>query len=267
MKYNEYINGNVWKEKRAKFLELHKYCQSILHKDTSVEAVEVNHLNYDHFGNEREEDLQALCADCHEKIHTTFSYNKSETILVAAANEMTSFYYNSRTNHDGVYMLLLNTISDNFYDGRKLLTYFDHNTTNYFFQNIVQDLMNKNNFVKMYNIFERDIRDVSRYTPKPKVTEATQISFDEFLKLSNEEKNDIELSLGYDEGYDELTNYTFSVKPSDLSTIKSRVNNEYLIKFYKCNVFFNQEGLGSLSAFQWFIDNKTTNYLKYLLSK
>lgn len=66
-KHQEYLNTQVWKEKRNEILERDGYlCQACLKNRAS----EVHHLTYDHFGDEPFFDLISVCRQCHEKIST-----------------------------------------------------------------------------------------------------------------------------------------------------------------------------------------------------
>ena len=287
MNYNKYINSDEWHTRRDAYLSSHPNCESPLHANYSVEATEVNHLTYENMGNEKDEDLQALCEACHKKIHTNFSFDKNRTVEIGALNEMLSFYYNSRKNKDGVWYLFANTISDYFYDGRKLLNVFDNNTSNFFFQNVLQDILNKDKIDELYHLFETKIRNVKSYGyAAPSVTNATttkveepvekkeddfdfdrEYSFSEFLTLSLEEKNEIESHYELDEDYDKDYDYKVDVTDYSLSKLKSFINVNYTTKFYNLNIYFNREGLTTAGTISWFIKSKSSNYLSFLILK
>ena len=64
MDYKKYIKSQEWKEKRQAKLETCDFkceCEG----GCVREATQIHHLHYDTLGNERIEDLQALCAKCH----------------------------------------------------------------------------------------------------------------------------------------------------------------------------------------------------------
>ena len=64
--YIAYLRSDEWKEKRKEFLELANYqCQEC----GKTKTLEVHHLNYSNVGDESDEDVEVLCADCHEDKH------------------------------------------------------------------------------------------------------------------------------------------------------------------------------------------------------
>lgn len=63
--YNEYLASNEWKAKRTLVLMRDDYkCQVC----KVAKAEEIHHLTYSNIYNERLEDLQALCSNCHHQI-------------------------------------------------------------------------------------------------------------------------------------------------------------------------------------------------------
>lgn len=66
MSYYAYINGPVWKQRRASFLMRRgKKCEACGH--TGI--MEVHHRTYDRMGQERDSDLAVLCDPCHTVVH------------------------------------------------------------------------------------------------------------------------------------------------------------------------------------------------------
>lgn len=78
--YKEYIASPIWKRKREDALERARYeCEECgMHK--GARRLEVHHLTYERFKNERPEDLKVLCEKCHPKA------NKEREQAVAARN-------------------------------------------------------------------------------------------------------------------------------------------------------------------------------------
>lgn len=65
--YREYIQSAEWFSKRnAAILRADGKCQI---SGCDRDAEQVHHRHYLNLGNERDEDLMAVCRDCHEKIH------------------------------------------------------------------------------------------------------------------------------------------------------------------------------------------------------
>lgn len=64
--YNDYIHSDKWLERRRQTLLRDGFrCQ----KCGSRRFLHVHHLTYARFGNEKLEDLQTVCKECHETIH------------------------------------------------------------------------------------------------------------------------------------------------------------------------------------------------------
>ena len=72
----DYLNSPKWKYLRQKILIRDGFsCTSC----NSAENLEVHHITYDNWRQEKLEDLTTLCRNCHEQKHqeTGFSYNKT----------------------------------------------------------------------------------------------------------------------------------------------------------------------------------------------
>lgn len=64
-KYEEYLNSNIWKDKRDRVLKRDNYvCQACLRN----KATEVHHKTYKHVFDEPLFELTSVCRSCHEKI-------------------------------------------------------------------------------------------------------------------------------------------------------------------------------------------------------
>lgn len=65
--YSAYIASSAWRERRATVLARDKHrCRAC----GSEDSLHVHHRTYEHFMAEPYEDLVALCATCHEWVHT-----------------------------------------------------------------------------------------------------------------------------------------------------------------------------------------------------
>lgn len=64
--YREYLDSPKWWAKRDQVLER---AQGICEKCEAFKVVHVHHLTYKRLGNERLEDLQAVCLPCHQAYH------------------------------------------------------------------------------------------------------------------------------------------------------------------------------------------------------
>lgn len=64
--YKDYLQSDWWKQRRLRSLRLAGFrCQ----RCGSDAMLQVHHLNYKRLGRERDADLEALCRQCHERIH------------------------------------------------------------------------------------------------------------------------------------------------------------------------------------------------------
>lgn len=71
--YDRYIKSSKWRKKREElFLERGKICE----KCSSGDNIHVHHLHYDNLFDEKLEDLQVLCKECHRKEHPEKDYKK-----------------------------------------------------------------------------------------------------------------------------------------------------------------------------------------------
>lgn len=63
--YKEYLESDIWLEKRNFILSSNPLCEKCHSKFGS----QIHHLTYEHCGNEPREDLMILCKQCHEREH------------------------------------------------------------------------------------------------------------------------------------------------------------------------------------------------------
>lgn len=69
MKYDAYISSPAWRGRRERFFFEHRrICQSCR---TRTGTLELHHISYAHIGDERDDELAALCDHCHEKVHNS----------------------------------------------------------------------------------------------------------------------------------------------------------------------------------------------------
>jgi 5-methylcytosine-specific restriction endonuclease McrA len=65
--YLEYINSDAWREFKASIIaERGKACESCL---ATPQSLDLHHLTYARFKNERREDVKLLCRKCHTAVH------------------------------------------------------------------------------------------------------------------------------------------------------------------------------------------------------
>jgi hypothetical protein len=64
--YDEYINSAAWDRKRKEKMRQVGDCCEICGVSKYTKKLQVHHLTYKHFKNERMDELQVLCPECHE---------------------------------------------------------------------------------------------------------------------------------------------------------------------------------------------------------
>jgi HNH endonuclease len=68
--YQEYLKSDRWREmRRRKLLRCGGICQRCYRSWRDYGFLDVHHLDYRHFGEEREADLIVLCRECHNVEH------------------------------------------------------------------------------------------------------------------------------------------------------------------------------------------------------
>jgi len=65
-RYSEYLDSAEWKELGARIMQR---AGGVCEQCQRRRAVHVHHLTYERAGEEREEDLQAICFNCHDQAH------------------------------------------------------------------------------------------------------------------------------------------------------------------------------------------------------
>lgn len=90
-KYNIYIKSKFWEERKNQYYRTHiKQCIVC----QSYKQITVHHLNYKakEYGKEKDEDLVALCWECHEDFHNKYGVTKN------SHSQFTEFCYNKVNN-------------------------------------------------------------------------------------------------------------------------------------------------------------------------
>jgi len=72
-KYKVYIKSGAWKRRKAQYYQTHpKQCVAC----KNVYRVGLHHINYKRVGRELDEDLVALCWNCHGKYHGIYGVHQ-----------------------------------------------------------------------------------------------------------------------------------------------------------------------------------------------
>ena len=64
--YQRYIKSPAWRRLRC---EVVRRCGGVCERCHEWPVVNIHHLTYDHWGDERLYELVALCFDCHDEAH------------------------------------------------------------------------------------------------------------------------------------------------------------------------------------------------------
>lgn len=75
--YQDYLNSDIWKQKRLKVLNRAKF---VCERCKKEQATQIHHKTYEHIFNEPLSDLLAVCADCHRTIHGIKSVEEKRKI-------------------------------------------------------------------------------------------------------------------------------------------------------------------------------------------
>lgn len=80
-KYDKYINSFYWRKRRELYFSLHqKKCS----KCNSIKNIVLHHGTYINLRNEKDDDLFALCRECHNNLHKKYGV-KEDMILETIA--------------------------------------------------------------------------------------------------------------------------------------------------------------------------------------
>lgn len=79
--YEKYIRSAAWKAKADARLAMDRHACQVCGRD----AEEVHHLSYEHFGNERMDELASLCRRCHRKAEELYDPAKTPWIRLDSA--------------------------------------------------------------------------------------------------------------------------------------------------------------------------------------
>jgi 5-methylcytosine-specific restriction endonuclease McrA len=90
--YETYLRSGAWKKKRKEALD---YYGHFCNKCKSTEYLQVHHKHYDNIFNEKIEDLEILCGDCHMQFHGIQKSDKKEK-----KQEITRINIENTTNYD-----------------------------------------------------------------------------------------------------------------------------------------------------------------------
>lgn len=76
--YKSYLKSDKWKEIRSTLFKMRgKKCENC----SRTKALHIHHLTYDRIFNERLDDLQILCKDCHKRKHVKPKLTLAQKVL------------------------------------------------------------------------------------------------------------------------------------------------------------------------------------------
>jgi 5-methylcytosine-specific restriction endonuclease McrA len=77
--YHRYMNSRCWRIRRLLCFRRARWrCESC---GAGCCMLHAHHLTYERLGNEKNEDLQALCMECHERVHRKKDLDRREKAL------------------------------------------------------------------------------------------------------------------------------------------------------------------------------------------
>ena len=75
MDYFSYIHSELWRSRASAYkLRIGYRCEHC----KAMARLEIHHLSYANLGNEKDDDLIALCKSCHKEIHAQKQENKKK---------------------------------------------------------------------------------------------------------------------------------------------------------------------------------------------
>lgn len=80
--YQEYLNSEHWIELRKKFYNSKLFNGSCYCCGDDKGKFNLHHKTYKRFGNEKLDDLIAVCEDCHKEIHELLNHNNNSRINI-----------------------------------------------------------------------------------------------------------------------------------------------------------------------------------------
>lgn len=134
MKYTQYIKGNDWLEKSARYLQEYPICE-LCHK---FPGTQVHHTSYKRMGEEKRKDLMGVCDRCHKHLHLLPPAIENEDQLKKANKLIQDFI-----KYPALKTLALNELMAAYYPGQNYMVDIAEaacDETAFFMQNVMEIL-------------------------------------------------------------------------------------------------------------------------------
>ena len=258
MNYTQYINGNDWLEKSARYLQEYPVCE-LCHKFPSAQ---VHHTSYKRMGEEKRKDLMGVCDRCHKHLHL-LPPNISDPELLKKANKLIKDFI----KYPALKTLALNELMAIHYPGQNYMVDIAEaacDETAFFMQNVME-ILAADSITKGVDLIEELTRIVfvrklqatktSKAIEKDKLARKAKYEAGEYNYLFEEKEEVIPVESTLDEILEgrrrDFCLNQLASKPI-LGEAMRWANNE----FYEGKMFFKRSGIVTPSQFYLALLNK-----------
>lgn len=268
MNYTQYINGNDWLEKSARYLQEYPVCE-LCHKFPSTQ---VHHTSYKRMGEEKRKDLMGVCDRCHKHLHL-LPPNISDPELLKKANKLIKDFI----KYPALKTLALNELMALHYPGQNYMVDISEaacDETAFFMQNVME-ILAVDSVTKGVDLIEELTRIVfvrklqatktSKAIEKDKLTRKAKYDAGEYDYLFEEKEEVIPVESTLDEILEgrrrDFCLNQLASKPI-LGEAMRWANNE----FYEGKMFFKRSGVDTPAKFYLTLLNKDKKIIDALFN-
>lgn len=268
MNYTQYINGNDWLEKSARYLQEYPVCE-LCHKFPSTQ---VHHTSYKRMGEEKRKDLMGVCDRCHKHLHL-LPPNISDPELLKKANKLIKDFI----KYPALKTLALNELMALHYPGQNYMVDIAEaacDETAFFMQNVME-ILAADSITKGIDLIEELTRIVfvrklqatktSKAIEKDKLARKAKYEAGEYDYLFEEKEEVIPVESTLDEILEgrrrDFCLNQLASKPI-LGEAMRWANNE----FYEGKMFFKRSGIVTPSQFYLTLLNKDKKIIDALFN-
>lgn len=268
MNYTQYINGNDWLEKSARYLQEYPVCE-LCHKFPSTQ---VHHTSYKRMGEEKRKDLMGVCDRCHKHLHL-LPPNISDPELLKKANKLIKDFI----KYPALKTLALNELMALHYPGQNYMVDIAEaacDETAFFMQNVME-ILAADSITKGVDLIEELTRIVfvrklqatktSKAIEKDKLARKAKYDAGEYDYLFEEKEEVIPVESTLDEILEgrrrDFCLNQLASKPI-LGEAMRWANNE----FYEGKMFFKRSGIDTPAKFYLTLLNKDKKIIDALFN-
>lgn len=268
MNYTQYINGNDWLEKSARYLQEYPVCE-LCHKFPSTQ---VHHTSYKRMGEEKRKDLMGVCDRCHKHLHL-LPPNISDPELLKKANKLIKDFI----KYPALKTLALNELMALHYPGQNYMVDIAEaacDETAFFMQNVME-ILAADSITKGVDLIEELTRIVfvrklqatktSKAIEKDKLARKAKYDAGEYDYLFEEKEEVIPVESTLDEILEgrrrDFCLNQLASKPI-LGEAMRWANNE----FYEGKMFFKRSGVDTPAKFYLTLLNKDKKIIDALFN-